>query len=89
MHARGAGLPIAARLGIDPALVTCDVENAASRLVIEHAGGRLDEPYGERCASGCRPGDVRRSAATQASADIVSTMDATISSGVRPLVSTV
>jgi predicted acetyltransferase len=41
-----AGLPIAARLGIDPALVTCDVDNAASRLVIERAGGRLDEPYG-------------------------------------------
>ena len=40
-----AGLPIAARLGIDPALVTCDVDNAASRLVIERAGGWLDEPY--------------------------------------------
>jgi predicted acetyltransferase len=39
-----AGLPIAARLGIDPALVTCDVDNTASRLVIEHAGGRLGEP---------------------------------------------
>jgi predicted acetyltransferase len=37
-----AALPIAARLGIDPALVTCDVDNVASRLVIEHAGGRMD-----------------------------------------------
>ncbi len=40
-----SGLPIAAALGIDPALVTCDVANTASRLVIEHAGGRLDAPY--------------------------------------------
>ena len=41
-----SGLPIAAGLGIDPALVTCDVANTASRLVIEHAGGQLDVPHG-------------------------------------------
>jgi predicted acetyltransferase len=42
-----SGLPIAAGLGIDPALVTCAVDNVASRLVIEHAGGRFDVPFGE------------------------------------------
>lgn len=34
-------LPIAAGLGIEPALVTCDVDNLASRKVIEAAGGEL------------------------------------------------
>jgi len=36
-----AALPLAAGLGIDPALVTCDVDNRASRNVIERNGGRL------------------------------------------------
>jgi predicted acetyltransferase len=36
-----AALPIAAGLGIDPALITCDVDNRASRRVIERAGGAL------------------------------------------------
>jgi len=36
-----AALPIAARMGIDPALVTCDIDNVASRKVIEGNGGRL------------------------------------------------
>ncbi|MEV6893454.1 GNAT family N-acetyltransferase [Kribbella sp. NPDC051137] len=41
-------LPIAAALGIDPALVTCDVDNTASRKVIEAAGGELeDERHGK------------------------------------------
>ena len=40
-----AGLPVANRLGIDPALITCDVGNVASRKVIEKNGGVLD---GER-----------------------------------------
>jgi predicted acetyltransferase len=35
-------LPVAAALGIDPALVTCDLDNTASRRVIEANGGRLD-----------------------------------------------
>ncbi|MGE3285526.1 MAG: GNAT family N-acetyltransferase [Pseudonocardia sp.] len=40
-----AALPLAADLGIDQALVTCDPGNVASRKVIEAAGGiRLDEP---------------------------------------------
>lgn len=38
-----AALPLAAELGIDPARVDCEVRNAASRRVIEHNGGVLDE----------------------------------------------
>lgn len=37
-----AGLPHAHRLGIDPALVTCDDTNIASKLVIEHNGGQFE-----------------------------------------------
>jgi predicted acetyltransferase len=41
-------LPVAAGLGIDPALVTCDVDNVGSRKVIEAAGGELeDERHGK------------------------------------------
>ena len=41
-------LPIAAGLGIDPALVTCDVDNTGSRKAIEAAGGELeDERHGK------------------------------------------
>jgi len=41
-------LPFAARLGIDPALVTCDNNNDPSRKVIEAAGGELeDERHGK------------------------------------------
>lgn len=41
-------LPWAARLGIETALVTCDVDNYASRRVIESAGGELeDERHGK------------------------------------------
>jgi predicted acetyltransferase len=36
-------LPVAASLGIDPALVTCDLDNTASRRVIEANGGQLEE----------------------------------------------
>lgn len=45
-HARrmlAAALPLAASLGIDPALVTCDEENAPSRRVIERNGGVLSD----------------------------------------------
>ncbi|MGE0548005.1 MAG: GNAT family N-acetyltransferase [Kofleriaceae bacterium] len=35
-------LPHAAALGIDPALITCDATNDASRRVIERCGGVLD-----------------------------------------------
>ena len=34
-------LPVASQLGIDPALITCDDTNIASRRVIEANGGRL------------------------------------------------
>jgi predicted acetyltransferase len=37
-----AALPLAAALGIDPARVDCDVDNVASRRVIEKNGGRLE-----------------------------------------------
>jgi predicted acetyltransferase len=41
-------LPFAAGLGIDPALVTCDNDNDASRKVIQAAGGELeDERHGK------------------------------------------
>ena len=41
-------LPIAAGLGIDPALVTCDLDNVGSREVIQAAGGELeDERHGK------------------------------------------
>ncbi len=36
-----AALPRAARLGIDPALITCNLSNDASRRVIETNGGAL------------------------------------------------
>lgn len=36
-------LPIAARLGIDPALITCDTDHVASRKVIESCGGEFDD----------------------------------------------
>jgi predicted acetyltransferase len=36
-------LPVAAELGIDPALVTCDVDNLGSRTVIEANGGVLED----------------------------------------------
>ena len=45
----GAALPFARGLGIDPALVTCDKANLASRRIIESAGGELwGELDGER-----------------------------------------
>ena len=39
----GAALPVASALAIDPALLTCDVTNVASRKVIERNGGRLED----------------------------------------------
>jgi predicted acetyltransferase len=45
-HATAAlaqALPVAAELGIDPALVTCDDTNIASRRVIEKNGGVLED----------------------------------------------
>jgi len=36
-------LAVAGRRGIDPVLVTCDVDNVASRRVIERAGGEQED----------------------------------------------
>ncbi|MGH3498866.1 MAG: GNAT family N-acetyltransferase [Nocardioidaceae bacterium] len=41
-----AALPVAATLGIDPALVTCDHDNVGSRTVIEVCGGVLEDQRG-------------------------------------------
>jgi predicted acetyltransferase len=38
-----AALPIAHDLGVDPALLTCDDDNVASRIVIERNGGVLED----------------------------------------------
>ena len=38
-----ASLPIVRGLGIDPALVTCDADNAGSRRVIESGGGVFED----------------------------------------------
>jgi predicted acetyltransferase len=38
-----AALPVARSLGIDPALLTCDADNIASRKVIEANGGMLED----------------------------------------------
>ena len=50
-HARAmlhAALPVARDIGIERALVTCDVENVASRKIIESCGGELaDERNGK------------------------------------------
>jgi predicted acetyltransferase len=43
-----AALPVASRLGIDRALLTCDATNVASRKVIEAAGGILEDQRGEK-----------------------------------------
>ena len=50
-HARAmlaAALPLAAALGVDEALVTCDEANIASQRVIEANGGRLLDTDGPR-----------------------------------------
>jgi predicted acetyltransferase len=41
-----ATLPPAAALGIDPALITCDTTNTASRKVIQNCGGVLEDERG-------------------------------------------
>lgn len=43
-----ASLPVARGLGIDPALLTCDDTNTASRRVIEAAGGALEDQRGDK-----------------------------------------
>lgn len=41
-----AALPVARRLGIETALLTCDVDNVASRKVIEANGGVFEDQRG-------------------------------------------
>jgi predicted acetyltransferase len=43
-----AALPVAAQLGIRSALLICDVDNVASRKVIEHNGGVLEDQRGRK-----------------------------------------
>jgi len=43
-----AALPSAAALGIDPALLTCDEDNVASRRIIEGAGGVFENQIGTK-----------------------------------------
>jgi predicted acetyltransferase len=43
-----AALPEAAALGVDPALVTCNVANVGSRKVIEACGGLLEDQRGDK-----------------------------------------
>ncbi len=43
-----AALPVAGNLGIESALVTCDVDNVASRKVIERNGGVLEDQRGDK-----------------------------------------
>ena len=40
-------LPHARDLGIERALITCDASNIASRKIIEHSGGVVDDVRGE------------------------------------------
>jgi predicted acetyltransferase len=44
----GAALPIAASLGLDPVLLTCDDTNEPSRRVIEANGGVFEDQRGEK-----------------------------------------
>ncbi|MEU6250801.1 GNAT family N-acetyltransferase [Glycomyces sp. NPDC047010] len=43
-----AALPVAAALGIERALITCDADNTASRKVIEKNGGVLEDRRGDK-----------------------------------------
>ncbi|WP_203338073.1 GNAT family N-acetyltransferase [Nocardioides limicola] len=43
-----AALPVAGQLGIAQALVTCDVDNVASRRTIERNGGVLEDQCGNK-----------------------------------------
>ena len=45
-----AGLGVARDLGISSALITCDADNDASRRVIEHNGGVLEDRRGVKIA---------------------------------------
>jgi predicted acetyltransferase len=49
-------LPVANRLGIDPALLTCDWDNLASQRVIEANGGILEDRRGQKLRYWVRTG---------------------------------
>jgi len=51
-----AVLPEASALGVDPALVTCDVDNLASRKVIERNSGLLEDQRGAKLRYWIRTG---------------------------------
>lgn len=51
-----AAMPVAYALGIDDALLTTDVDNHASRRVIEKCGGRLVEQNPDHCYYRLRTG---------------------------------
>lgn len=38
-------LPFAKSMGIDPAMLTCDVDNIGSRRMIESCGGRIEDEF--------------------------------------------
>lgn len=44
-----AALPVAHRWGIDPALITCDIDNVGSLRVIEANGGVLEDVRDGKC----------------------------------------
>lgn len=43
-----AALPVAHGVGIESALLTCEVDNVASRKVIEHNGGVFEDQRGDK-----------------------------------------
>ena len=47
-HAFRASLAVAAGLGLDPALVTCDHDHVVSRRIIEGAGGVFEQRLAEK-----------------------------------------
>jgi predicted acetyltransferase len=47
-----AALPVGRSLGIESALVTCDVDNVASRKVIGRNGGLLEDQRGDKLRFG-------------------------------------
>ncbi|WP_405581515.1 GNAT family N-acetyltransferase [Streptomyces sp. NBC_01190] len=51
-----AALPEAAELGIDPALITCDTGNVASRKVIQACGGVFEDERGGKLRFWVRTG---------------------------------
>ncbi|MFG2800302.1 GNAT family N-acetyltransferase [Streptomyces pseudovenezuelae] len=51
------GAPVCRQLGVDRALVTCDVTNTASRKVIEANGGEFEDRRGGKLRYWIRTGN--------------------------------